>query len=44
MKAHSFADDVESKRRPLRLVEPDPKPDMREKSRKKGDRDDLAGG
>ncbi len=44
MKAHSFADDIASKRRPPRLVEPHPKPDMKKQSRKKGNRDDLAGG
>jgi hypothetical protein len=44
MKAHSFADDAESRRRPFRLAEPRPRPDMKGRSRKKGDRHDLAGG
>jgi hypothetical protein len=46
MKAHSFADNAESGHRPKRprLAESGSKPDMKGKSRKKGDRDDLAGG
>jgi hypothetical protein len=46
MKAHSLADDRESSRRTKRieLVEPGPTSDMKGKSRKKGDHDDLAGG